>query len=44
MAYKDDIVLITGKGAEECMVVGKEKIPWSDKRIAKEFLAKRING
>ncbi|AKM82300.1 TPA: UDP-N-acetylmuramoyl-L-alanyl-D-glutamate--2,6-diaminopimelate ligase [Candidatus Berkelbacteria bacterium] len=44
MAYKDDIVLITGKGAEECMVVGNEKIPWSDRKITKELLLKRING
>lgn len=44
LAYKDDIVLITGKGAEECMVVGHEKIPWSDRKIAKEILLRRING
>lgn len=44
MAYKDDIVIITGKGAEECMVVGHEKIPWSDRRIAKDLLLKRLNG
>lgn len=44
LAYKDDIVLITGKGAEECMVVGEQKIPWSDRKIAKEALLKRMNG
>ncbi len=44
MAYKGDIVIITGKGAEECMVVGNKKIPWSDRKIVKEFLLKRING
>lgn len=44
MAYKGDIVLITGKGAEECMVVGNEKIPWSDRKIAKDALLKRMNG
>ena len=43
MAYKDDIVIITGKGAEEVMVVGEEKIPFSDRKIAKEYLLKRIN-
>lgn len=41
-AHKDDIVLITGKGAEECMVVGKEKIPWSDRKVVKELLLKRM--
>jgi UDP-N-acetylmuramoyl-L-alanyl-D-glutamate--2,6-diaminopimelate ligase len=44
MAYKDDIVLITGKGAEECMIVGEQKIPWSDRKIAKDALFKRTNG
>lgn len=42
MAYKDDIVLITGKGAEECMVVGHDKIPWSDRKIARDALLKRM--
>lgn len=44
LAYKGDIVLITGKGAEECMVVGEEKIPWSDRKVAKDALNKRMNG
>jgi UDP-N-acetylmuramyl-tripeptide synthetase len=43
LAYKDDIVIITGKGAEECMVCGTEKVPWSDRKIAKEILLKRIH-
>lgn len=43
LAGSNDIVLITGKGAEECMVVGKEKIPWSDRKIAKELLLKRMS-
>lgn len=42
-AQKDDIVLITGKGAEECMVWGSKKIPWSDKKVVKELLLKRMN-
>jgi len=41
LAVKDDIVIITGKGAEECMVVGHEKVPWSDKKVVKELLMKR---
>lgn len=44
LAYKDDIVIITGKGAEECMVVGAEKVAWSDRKIAKEILLKRVQG
>ena len=41
LAHKNDIVLIAGKGAEDWMVVDHEKIPWSDKKIAKEILLKR---
>lgn len=41
LAQADDIVLITGKGAEECMVVKDEKIPWSDRKVVKELLLKR---
>lgn len=44
LAYKDDIVLITGKGAEECMVVGHVKVPFSDKKVAKDALLKRMQG
>jgi len=43
LAQKGDIVLITGKGAEDWMVVGHQKIPWSDKKVAKELLLKRLN-
>jgi UDP-N-acetylmuramyl-tripeptide synthetase len=41
LASSGDIVIITGKGAEECMVVGHEKVPWSDKKVVKELLMKR---
>lgn len=42
-AKKDDIVLITGKGAEEVMAVGLDKfIPFSDRKIAREELMKRF--
>ena len=41
LAQSGDIVLITGKGAEDWMVVGNEKIPWSDKKVVKELLMKR---
>lgn len=43
-ARKDDVVLITGKGAEEVMAVGLEKfIPFSDRKIAKAALEARYN-
>jgi UDP-N-acetylmuramyl-tripeptide synthetase len=40
-AQKDDVVLITGKGAETCMVVEDKKIPWSDKKVVLELLGKK---
>ncbi len=38
MARRDDLVLITGKGAEEMMQIGKRKIPWNDKKVTLEIL------
>lgn len=42
-AEKNDVVVITGKGAEEVMAVGIDKfIPFSDRKIAKQELEKRF--
>lgn len=41
-AVKDDIVLIAGKGHETYQVIGKQKINFSDKAVAEEYLKKRI--
>lgn len=38
IAKKGDIVLITGKGAEENMMIKGKKIPWSDKKTVQEAL------
>ncbi len=39
IAKKDDIVLITGKGCEQAMVLaGGKKIPWDDREIARQTL------
>jgi len=39
LAQKNDIVLITGKGAEQALVLaGNKKIPWDDRRVAREEL------
>lgn len=40
LAKPGDIILVTGKGAEEIMQVGKEKIPWNDRRVIEEELKK----
>lgn len=42
LAQKDDLILITGKGAERCIVSGDKKIPWSDKETVIELLKMRI--
>jgi len=44
MANRGDIVIITGKGAEEVMAVGENKFePFSDRRVVRYELAKRYN-
>ena len=40
LARPQDIVAVTGMGAEESMVVGDEKVPWNDKRVILEELEK----
>lgn len=39
-AKKDDVVLITGKGAEEVMAQGDKLVPYSDKKVVEELLTK----
>ncbi len=34
----DDVVLITGMGAQEFKIVGDQKVPWSDRAIVMEIL------
>ncbi|TAK05610.1 UDP-N-acetylmuramyl-tripeptide synthetase [Patescibacteria group bacterium] len=42
LARPDDLVLVTGKGAEQVMAVsGGRKIPWDDRTILREEIAKR---
>lgn len=40
IAKEGDLVLITGKGAEETMAIGNKRIPWNDKRVVLELLEK----
>ncbi len=34
----DDVVLLTGMGAQEYKIVGTEKVPWSDRDVVMEIL------
>ncbi|EKE10817.1 MAG: UDP-N-acetylmuramoylalanyl-D-glutamate-2, 6-diaminopimelate ligase [uncultured bacterium] len=40
LAKQDDMVVVTGKGAEEIMLVGEKRIPWNDKKVILEELEK----
>jgi UDP-N-acetylmuramoyl-L-alanyl-D-glutamate--2,6-diaminopimelate ligase len=38
MAKKGDIILVTGKGAEETMMIGDKMIAWNDRRVIEKIL------
>jgi len=38
IAKPHDTVLVTGKGAEETMMIGTKMIPWNDKKVILEEL------
>ncbi len=38
LAEKDDIILIAGKGHEDYQIIGREKIHFDDREIAREFI------
>ncbi|MDO8529336.1 MAG: hypothetical protein Q7S18_01570, partial [bacterium] len=40
LAKPGDFVIVTGKGAEETMAIGKQRIPWNDKKVILEELEK----
>ncbi|GCE12094.1 UDP-N-acetylmuramoyl-L-alanyl-D-glutamate--2,6-diaminopimelate ligase [Tengunoibacter tsumagoiensis] len=39
-AQAGDTVLLAGKGHEQSIIMGREKIPWDDRRVAREQLRK----
>ncbi|HPS28530.1 MAG TPA: UDP-N-acetylmuramyl-tripeptide synthetase, partial [Candidatus Paceibacterota bacterium] len=43
LAAKDDVVLITGKGAEQFITIGGARSPWDDRQVVKEEIEKLIN-
>lgn len=42
LAGKGDVVLITGKGAEQSIVIGGKKSPWDDRAVVKTELNKLL--
>jgi len=41
-AKEGDTILLAGKGHEQSMIMGREKLPWDDRRVAREQL--RVKG
>ncbi|HRS23010.1 MAG TPA: UDP-N-acetylmuramoyl-L-alanyl-D-glutamate--2,6-diaminopimelate ligase [Candidatus Woesebacteria bacterium] len=37
-AQKGDVILITGKGAEQSITIGGQKYPWDDRKVVKRLL------
>jgi len=44
LAKTDDIALITGKGAEQSIVIGGRRAPWDDRRVVREELKLILGG
>lgn len=40
LAKTGDIVVVSGKGAEETMAIGSERLPWNDRKVIEEELTK----
>jgi UDP-N-acetylmuramoyl-L-alanyl-D-glutamate--2,6-diaminopimelate ligase len=38
-AQAGDTILLAGKGHEQSIIIGKEKLPWDDRRVAREELS-----
>lgn len=43
LAKHGDIVLVTGKGAEQSMEIGGHSIPWDDRKVVKEEIGRISN-
>ncbi|MES2060266.1 MAG: UDP-N-acetylmuramoyl-L-alanyl-D-glutamate--2,6-diaminopimelate ligase [Patescibacteria group bacterium] len=40
VAHEGDVVIITGKGAEQSMIIGGKSIPWDDRAVVREEMQK----
>ncbi|HLX40468.1 MAG TPA: hypothetical protein VKR42_08045, partial [Ktedonobacteraceae bacterium] len=43
VAVAGDTILLAGKGHEQSIIIGKEKVPWDDRQVARGQL-RRLNG
>ena len=43
MAKPGDTVVVAGKGAEEYQVTAKGKIPYDDRKVVREILAREVD-
>ncbi|MDB5204588.1 MAG: hypothetical protein JWP09_616 [Candidatus Taylorbacteria bacterium] len=43
IAKEGDVVMVTGKGAEQSMIIGGISIPWDDRNVVREELKKILN-
>jgi UDP-N-acetylmuramoyl-L-alanyl-D-glutamate--2,6-diaminopimelate ligase len=42
LARENDVVLITGKGAEQSIIIGGKRFPWDDRTVVREELNKLL--
>jgi UDP-N-acetylmuramoyl-L-alanyl-D-glutamate--2,6-diaminopimelate ligase len=42
-AQAGDTILLAGKGHEQSIIIGREKFPWDDRRVARETIRKSRN-
>lgn len=42
LAQEGDTVIIAGKGSEEIQMIGDKKIPWDDRKVVRELLAREM--
>ena len=41
-AQAGDTVVLAGKGHEQSIIVGREKVPWDDRKVARDLLRNRL--